>query len=138
LGTPLGQRLGVLLLLPSLRRRWSLRRAHPTLSLILWRWFSVNGIGRMIGCGDRQRRELLIDRGATRSKGGPNCHRNPPVPIWTGRPAQTLFGSVRARFSPRGSSWNFGLSPLYLRHFEVVIPEIKIGGLLVWSPNFTS
>jgi hypothetical protein len=37
LGTPLGQRLGVLLLLTSLRRHWSLRRAHLTLSLILRR-----------------------------------------------------------------------------------------------------
>jgi hypothetical protein len=37
--------------------------------------FLVNGIGRMIGCGGRRRRELLKDRGETRSKGGPNRHR---------------------------------------------------------------
>jgi hypothetical protein len=39
LGTPLGQHLGVLLL-TSFHRRWSLRRAHLTLSLILRRRFS--------------------------------------------------------------------------------------------------
>jgi hypothetical protein len=39
--------------------------------------FLVNGVGRMIGSGDRQRRELLKDFGATRSKGGLNRHRKP-------------------------------------------------------------
>jgi hypothetical protein len=34
--------------------------------------FLVNGVGRMIGCGDRQRRDLLIDRGGARSKGTSN------------------------------------------------------------------
>jgi hypothetical protein len=55
--------------------------------------FLVNGIGRMIGCSGRRRRELLIDGGATRSKGGPNRHKTPwadptgpagPCPFWVG------------------------------------------------------
>jgi hypothetical protein len=48
-----------------------------------------------------------------------------------GQPAQALFGTVRAHLPPRGSSWHFGLSPLDLCHFEVVIPAIKIGVLLI-------
>jgi hypothetical protein len=39
--------------------------------------FLVNGVDRMIGCGGRRRRELLIDRGAIRSKVGPNRHKKP-------------------------------------------------------------
>jgi hypothetical protein len=54
-----------------------------------------------------------------------------------GWPAQALSGPVRAHLPPRGSSWHFGF-PLDLCHFEVVIPAVKIGALLVWSPNFTS
>jgi hypothetical protein len=55
--------------------------------------FLVNGVSRMVGYGGHQRRELLTDRGATRSKGGPNHHRTPwadltrsagPGPFWVG------------------------------------------------------
>jgi hypothetical protein len=55
-----------------------------------------------------------------------------------GWPAQALSGPVRAHLRPCSSSWHFGLFRLDLCHFEVVIPAIKIGGLLVWSPNLTS
>jgi hypothetical protein len=54
LGT-LGQRLGVLLFLPFLRRHWSLRWTHLISSLILWRlsdeWMSMgNHLGHLAGC----------------------------------------------------------------------------------------
>jgi hypothetical protein len=39
--------------------------------------FLVNGVSRMIGCGDRQTRELQIDREGARSMGGPNWARTP-------------------------------------------------------------
>jgi hypothetical protein len=89
----------------------------------------VNGVGRMIGSGGRWTRELQIDRDGARSKGGPN-RAKPPRPVRTGRPAQALSGPVRAHIPPHGSSWHFGLCPLDLCHFEVVILTIKIGGLL--------
>jgi hypothetical protein len=72
LGTALGQRLGVHLLLPSSAG------VDPCDELIQLSpsscggGFLVNGIGRMIGCGGRSRREVLIDRGASRSNGNAN------------------------------------------------------------------
>jgi hypothetical protein len=38
--------------------------------------FLVNGVSRMIGCGGHRMSDLLIDRGATRFKGGPNLQKN--------------------------------------------------------------
>jgi hypothetical protein len=99
----------------------------PHLAAAAFKWM---GVGRMIACGNRWRRELLINRGATRSKGGPNRHKNPwadptrsavPGPFWVGSGPS---------FSHHSSS-HFALGPLHLRHFEVVIPAINIGGLLV-------
>jgi hypothetical protein len=129
-GNTLGQRLGVLLFLPS-------AGVDPCEELIQLSpsscggSFLVNGVGRMIGCGGRRRRELLIDREGARSKGGPNRHRNPLG--WServGRPRPFLgrFGPV---FLPAAHLGIFEHSPLDLCHFEVVIPAIKIGGLLV-------
>jgi hypothetical protein len=55
--------------------------------------FMVNVVSKMVGCGGHRRRELLIDRGATRSKGGPNRNKKPwahptrpagPGPFWVG------------------------------------------------------
>jgi hypothetical protein len=87
LGTPLGQQLGVLLLLPSLRQCWSLRQAHPTPFLILlWR-FLVNGVGRMICSMWRRIEEEAINRRTPRAKGAPNRARS-----GLGRSAQARFG----------------------------------------------
>jgi hypothetical protein len=119
---------------PALILATSSSNSLPHLAAAAFWWM---GIGRMVGWGGRQRRELLIDRGTTRSKGGLNHHKNPLARSdQAGRPRPS--GSVWARLSPRGSSWHFALGPLHLCHFEVVIPAIKVGGLLVWSSNFTS
>jgi hypothetical protein len=84
----------------------------------------------MIGCGGRQTRELQIDRDGARSKGGPNPARNPlgrskrvgrPSPFWAGSGPSSSPRLILA-------FWTF---PLDLCHFEVVIPAIKIGDLLV-------
>jgi hypothetical protein len=59
--------------------------------------FLVNGIGRMIGSSGHRRRELLKDRGATRSKGGSNRNKKPlGRSERAGRPRPFLgrFGSV--------------------------------------------
>jgi hypothetical protein len=91
--------------------------------------FLVNGVSRMIGCGGRPRRELLTDReGLGQRRAEPP--QKVPRPTRTGRPAQALSRPVQARLPRHGSSWHFGLSPLDLCHFEVIIPAIKIGGLL--------
>jgi hypothetical protein len=92
----------------------------------------VNDVGRMIQYGGGRRRELQIDRDGARSKGGPNRAKNPlGRSERAGQPAQALSRPVRAHLPPHGSSWHFELCPLDLCHFEVVIPVIKIGGLLV-------
>jgi hypothetical protein len=46
----------------------------PHLAVAAFRWMDVS---RMIACGGRRRRKLLIGRGATRSKGRSNRHKNP-------------------------------------------------------------
>jgi hypothetical protein len=79
----------------------------PHLAAEAFKWM---GVGRMIACGNRWRRELLINRGATRSKGGPNHHKNPGL-IQQGQPSQALSGSVRAHLSPHHSSSHFALGP---------------------------
>jgi hypothetical protein len=84
------------------------------------------GVGRMIGCGGRHRRELLIDRGGARSKGTVNRGKkglaDPTRPVG---PACFRPGSGPS-FS-RDSSSYFALVALHLCHFEVVIPAIMIG-----------
>jgi hypothetical protein len=82
----------------------------------------------MIGCGGRRRRELLKDLGV---KGRGELPQKVCGPVLMGRLAQALSGPVQARLPPCGSSSHFGLSPIDLCHFEVVIPAIKIGGLVV-------
>jgi hypothetical protein len=74
--------------------------------------FLVNGVGRMIGCSSRRRRELLIDGGATRLKGGPNRHKNPlGRSDWAGRSMPFLgrFGPV---FLPTAHLDILDLAPL--------------------------
>jgi hypothetical protein len=111
---------------PALILATSSSNSLPHLAAAAFWWM---GIGRMVGWGGRQRRELLIDRGTTRSKGGLNHHKNPLARSdQAGRPRPS--GSVWARLSPRGSSWHFALGPLHLCHFEVVIPAIKVGVFL--------
>jgi hypothetical protein len=66
--------------------------------------FLVNGVGRMIGCGGRRRRELLIDRGGARSKGRPNRHKKTSAPIRLGQSVWAFSGPVRAQLSPCVSS----------------------------------
>jgi hypothetical protein len=98
LGTPLGQRLRVLLLLPAPppRRRWSLRWAHPTLSPSCGGSFLVNDVGRTICSMWRQTEEQAINRRTPRVKGAPNRARS-----GLGRSSQAHFGPVRPRFPPR-------------------------------------
>jgi hypothetical protein len=72
-------------------------------------------------------RELQIDREGPRSKGGPNRHRKSLGRSERVDRPRPFHGPVRARLPPHGSSWHFGLSPLDLCHFEVVIPAIKTG-----------
>jgi hypothetical protein len=81
----------------------------------------VNGIGGMIGSMWR-----VTEAEARRCELGQKA----PGPIRLGRPAQALSESVRACVLPHGSSSHFGVSSLYLCHFEVVIPAIKTRGFL--------
>jgi hypothetical protein len=100
---PLGQRLGVLLVLPSLRRCWSFRRAHPTLSLILrWRC-SGDGVGRMICSMWRRTKEDAINRRTPRAKGGAK-----PGPEWA-RPVGP--GPFRPDSAPVSSPAASGVIP---------------------------
>jgi hypothetical protein len=92
----------------------------------------------MNGCGSRRRQELFIDRGGTRSKGRPNrCKNDVGRPAWAGRPRPFLaqFGPV---FLLTAHLDILDLCPLHLCHISIVISAIKIGGLLEWSPIFTS
>jgi hypothetical protein len=61
----------------------------------------------------------------TSSKGAPEPPQKWAGPVRTGRPTWAFSRPVRARSSPRGTSWHFALGPLHLCHFEVVIPVIK-------------
>jgi hypothetical protein len=137
LGTSLGQPLGVLLLfLPS-------ACVDPCDELIQLSpsscggGFLVNGVGRMIGCGGHRRRELLIDWGATRSKGGPNRHKNGlGRSNQAGQPGPFLgrFGPV---LLPAGHLGILDLAPSFVS-FWGHHPWDQVRGLLTWSQNFTS
>jgi hypothetical protein len=74
--------------------------------------FLVNGVGRMIECGVHRRRELLKDRGATRSKGGSNRHRKSlgrSEQAGRPRPFLSQFGPV---FLPAAHLHILDLAPL--------------------------
>jgi hypothetical protein len=95
-------------------------------------------VPRMIGCGGHWTRELQIDWDRARSKGGPNQARNLLGQAErAGRPRPFLgwFGPI---FLPPAHLGILDFSPLICVILRSSSPPIKIGGLLVWSPNFTS
>jgi hypothetical protein len=57
---------------------------------------------------------------------------------WDDRPAWAHFGQVRPGLPPRRSSCHSCFLPLRRWLFSVIIPRTKLGGLVVWSPIFSS
>jgi hypothetical protein len=106
----------------------------PHLAAVVFWWMTLVEWLDAAAVGGGSYKKTETELGQRVGRTGPKT----PLAGPNGPAGQAVSRPVLAHLPPRGSSWHFGLCPLDLCHFEVVIPAIKIGGLLIWSPNFTS
>jgi hypothetical protein len=90
------------------------------------------------GCGSHRKQGLFMHQRGSWSKGGDGeAPQKLPTATEPGRSARALFGHVRTHLPLAGLSCNFGFLLLHMCLFAIIIPEIKIGCLVVWTLFFS-